>query len=78
MKSLAYTKERELSRLGFVCVAGVDEVGAGALAGDVFAAAVVLKPGTRLKGVQDSKRLSASAREYWDVVGDGPCDSSRD
>ena len=68
MKSLGYHLERSLTREGFVCVAGVDEVGAGALAGDVFAAAVILKPGTRLKGVQDSKRLSASAREYWDGI----------
>ncbi|MAG12086.1 MAG: ribonuclease HII [Parcubacteria group bacterium] len=68
MKSLAYTKERELLQKGFVCVAGVDEVGAGCLAGDVFAAAVVLKPGAHMSGVQDSKRLSASAREYWDGI----------
>ncbi len=68
MKSLLYTKERSLLQEGFVCVAGVDEVGAGCLAGDVYAAAVVLKPGTPLAGVQDSKRLSASAREHWDEI----------
>lgn len=68
MRSLSYTYERKMIDAGCVSVAGVDEVGAGALAGDVFAAAVILKPGTRLRGVQDSKRLSASVREYWDEV----------
>lgn len=44
------------------CVAGVDEVGRGPLAGDVVAAAVVL--GTAVPdGVTDSKKLSAKRRE---------------
>ena len=44
-------------------LAGVDEVGRGALAGPVVAAAVVLPPDAALPGVTDSKRLSRGARE---------------
>ena len=43
-------------------VAGVDEVGRGPLAGDVVAAAVILKDPPP-EGVTDSKALSASRRE---------------
>ena len=39
------TIENALRRYGFVCVAGVDEVGRGCLAGPVMAGAVVLDPG---------------------------------
>lgn len=45
-------------------VAGVDEVGMGPLCGPVVAAAVLVKPHTRkIKGVRDSKSLSAAQRE---------------
>jgi ribonuclease HII len=44
-------------------VAGVDEVGMGAWAGPVVAAAVILIPEKRLPGVRDSKMLSALQRE---------------
>jgi len=44
-------------------VAGVDEVGMGPLAGPVVAAAVVLPVTVNLPGLDDSKRLSPSARE---------------
>lgn len=44
-------------------VAGVDEVGRGCLAGPVVAGAVILPPGRRIAGVDDSKRLSARQRE---------------
>ena len=43
---------------------GVDEVGTGPLCGPVVAAAVLVKPNTRkIKGVRDSKTLSAGQRE---------------
>jgi ribonuclease HII len=45
------------------CVAGVDEVGRGPLAGDVVAAAVILDPGNPVAGLRDSKKLSARRRE---------------
>lgn len=44
-------------------VCGIDEVGRGPLAGPVVAAAVVLAPGADIKGLTDSKRLSAARRE---------------
>ena len=44
-------------------VAGVDEAGRGALAGPVFAAAVVLPPGRIVPGIDDSKALSPEVRE---------------
>lgn len=44
-------------------IAGVDEAGRGPLAGDVYAAAVILPPGHRLPGLDDSKRLGAARRE---------------
>ena len=54
--------ERELHEKGCRHVAGVDEVGAGPLAGPVVAGAVVLAPGTLRRGVDDSKKLTASRR----------------
>ena len=48
---------------GRAVVAGLDEAGRGCLAGPVVAAAVVLPPDADLPGLDDSKRLSASARE---------------
>ena len=44
-------------------VAGVDEAGRGPLAGPVVAAAVILPEGACVEGADDSKQLSASARE---------------
>src|SRR4029453_16908170 len=50
-------------RVGFVHVAGVDEVGRGCLAGPVVAAAVVLHPDKHIPGVCDSKTVQAAERE---------------
>lgn len=44
-------------------VAGVDEVGRGPLAGPVVAAAVILHPDRPIRGLKDSKQLTAEARE---------------
>lgn len=44
-------------------MAGVDEVGRGCLAGPVVVAAVALPIGAEIEGVDDSKRLSAPARQ---------------
>ena len=44
-------------------VAGVDEVGRGPLAGPVMAAAVILNPDDIPEGLNDSKKLSAKARD---------------
>lgn len=52
-------------RYGLGYVAGLDEAGRGALAGPVVAAAVILPPDaeTTLRGVNDSKQLTAVTRE---------------
>jgi ribonuclease HII len=63
------TIENALRRYGFVCVAGVDEVGRGCLAGPVMAGAVVLDPGRHIPGLADSKALTEQARErLYDVI----------
>lgn len=54
--------ERELWKQGFERIAGVDEVGVGPLAGPVVAGAVVFPCDARIRGVDDSKRLSRAAR----------------
>ena len=48
-------------------MAGVDEVGRGALCGPVVAAAVVLGEGFDTEGLDDSKRLTRRQRERLDV-----------
>lgn len=55
--------EREYWRRGMTRVGGVDEVGVGPLAGPLVAAAVILPPEPPLRGVDDSKKLSAKQRE---------------
>jgi ribonuclease HII len=57
--------ERELSARaqGYACIAGLDEVGRGPLAGPVVSAAVVLDLGNVPQGLADSKALTAQKRE---------------
>jgi ribonuclease HII len=55
--------ENALRRVGFVYVAGTDEVGRGCLAGPVVAAAVVLHPQRPISGLADSKVVPAPERE---------------
>jgi len=69
----AQAEGRRLSRLcafelplweqGIILVGGCDEVGMAPLAGPVIAAAVILRPGTRIKGVNDSKLLTPEERD---------------
>ena len=61
--SATRTLENALRRVGFMCVAGVDEVGRGCLAGPVVAAAVVLHPDRHVAGVSDSKAVPEAERE---------------
>jgi ribonuclease HII len=44
-------------------ICGVDEAGRGPLAGPVYAAAVVLNPKRMIRGLDDSKKLTAVVRE---------------
>ncbi|MFQ5691535.1 MAG: ribonuclease HII [Nitrospinota bacterium] len=62
--------ERRIWDAGRSPVAGVDEAGRGPLAGPVVAAAVILPPGCRLPGLDDSKRLQPADREalYGDIT----------
>jgi ribonuclease HII len=63
------TLENALRRMGFVYVAGVDEVGRGCLAGPVVAAAVVLDPERYIPRVCDSKTVTALERErLYDAI----------
>jgi ribonuclease HII len=56
--------ERELRKTAGPLIAGMDEVGRGPLAGPVVACAVIMPPEQRaIPGVDDSKRLTAAARE---------------
>ena len=60
---------------GILCLAGVDEVGRGPLAGDVVTAAVILPENHQIEGLADSKVLSARQREnlYADIIGQAEC-----
>jgi ribonuclease HII len=84
VKIRAYrTLENALRRMGFVYVAGCDEVGRGCLAGPVVAAAVVLDPDRYIPRICDSKTVTALERDRlydritreaicWSVVGVDP------
>jgi len=65
LKSLRCTLryEKKAWQSGAQLVAGVDEVGRGSLFGPVVAAAVILDPGHRIRGLRDSKLLAAERRE---------------
>lgn len=54
--------ETVLVRAGYACIAGVDEVGRGCLAGPVVAAAAVLPDSVDIPGLTDSKQMTAEAR----------------
>lgn len=65
LKSLKCTlkHEKQAWEAGAKLVAGVDEVGRGSLFGPVVAAAVILDPGYRIRGLRDSKLLDRETRE---------------
>ena len=55
--------EKEYLDAGVPYVCGVDEAGAGPLAGPVYAAAVILPPYCEIPGLNDSKKLTEKKRE---------------
>src|SRR5262249_3208229 len=63
--------EKKAWACGARMVAGVDEVGRGSLFGCVLAAAVILDPAYRLRGLRDSKLLLPERRE---VLADRICE----
>ena len=65
----SYELEEAGYAAGYRRVCGIDEAGRGPLAGPVFAAAVVLRPGTDIPGLNDSKKLTEKKREaLFDVI----------
>lgn len=54
--------EEQARREGFTCIAGIDEVGRGPLAGPVVAAACIIPAGIYIAYVDDSKKLSPKKR----------------
>jgi len=61
--SAPYHYEARAWRTGLARVAGIDEAGRGPLAGPVVAAAVVIAPERRIRGLADSKLLLPERRE---------------
>ena len=61
--------EREQWSAGYDIVCGVDEAGAGPLAGPVYAAAVILPREVDIPGLNDSKKLTEKKREaLFDII----------
>lgn len=61
--------ENEGYEKGYLCIGGIDEAGRGPLAGPVVASVVVFKPGTKIDGINDSKKLSEAKRdELFDII----------
>jgi ribonuclease HII len=60
--------ERAARAQGAILIAGVDEVGRGALFGPVVAAAVILPVDCRIRGLRDSKQLLRHDRERLSTI----------
>lgn len=64
-----WTYEREQWAAGCEMICGVDEAGAGPLAGPVYAAAVILPREVEIPGLNDSKKLTEKKREaLYDLI----------
>ena len=64
-----WNEERALWAQGTGTICGVDEAGAGPLAGPVYAAAVILPRELEIPGLNDSKKLTEKKREaLYDVI----------
>ncbi len=62
-------RNEKVYRKKYKTVAGVDEAGRGPLAGPVVIAAVIMDPKVRIKGLNDSKKLSESKREkFYEMI----------
>ena len=61
--------EKDLQAKGINIIGGTDEAGRGPLYGPVVAACVVLPPGFKLEGLNDSKKLSEKKRNiFYDYI----------
>ncbi len=64
-----YTYESKYTEMGYSIVCGTDEAGRGPLAGNVYAAAVILPRGLVIEGLDDSKKLTEKKRErLFDII----------
>ena len=71
LASAPYRYEAQAWRAGVGRIAGVDEAGRGPLAGPVVAAAVIIAPDRRIKGLADSNILTPERRdELFQVIGE--------
>src|SRR5438132_13317466 len=68
MRPQLWKFERRAAAMGYLVVAGVDEVGMGPLAGPVVGGAVVLKVGDRIPGLNDSKLMTPEERDRVDAI----------
>ena len=59
---LTFEFEKLAKEQGFLSICGIDEAGRGPLAGDVYAAAVILPDDCEIEGLNDSKKLSPARR----------------
>ena len=65
-KTPNFAEEKRFARLGFVNIAGVDEVGRGSIAGPVVAAAVILPANFKIpQGFGDSKQVKPQKRKVF-------------
>ena len=61
--------EKNLYKLGYKFIAGVDEAGRGPLVGPVVAASVILPKNYELEGLNDSKQLSEKKRDkFYEII----------
>ena len=75
MDWLEFEKKAELN--GYKSICGVDEAGRGPFAGPVCAAAVILRSGAIIDGVNDSKKLTEKKREkLFDIIKEEAADFS--
>lgn len=74
MSHLLQQRDAEIPFYGDL-LAGTDEAGRGPLAGDLYAAAVILDPSKPIEGLADSKKLSESRRQqlYEDICRNALC-----
>lgn len=69
MSKPTFKLRKSLKKKGYTCIVGVDEAGTGALAGPVFAGAVIFPTDSRLGAVNDSKQLTPKKRdELFDLI----------
>lgn len=68
--AVSFRYESGLQKRGFKLIAGIDEAGRGPLAGPVVAAAVILPFKAKIKGLDDSKKLTPGKREklYFEII----------